>query len=302
MTSARGLWAPVVTPIDDDSQPDAARLVALGRWLLEEGCHGLGIFGTTSEANSFSVRQRMRLLEQAVAGGLDPDVLMPGTGMCAQDDSIELTRHAIGLGCTKVLMLPPFYYKGVPEEGLYRAFSEVIERVGGGFRLYLYHIPPVAQVPIPASLIERLQRAFPEVMAGVKDSSGDGEHILGLIRRFGDLEIFPGTETYLLDGMREGGPGCISATANVNPKAIRAVYDAFERGDSSVEELQARISATRAVIQKRPVIPALKAVIANATGDAGWRRTMPPLEPLDEGATAELKAELAAGGFELRIG
>src|SRR4051795_11768549 len=152
-----GVLSPVVTPFKKDYSPDAQRFVRHCQWLLKNGCAGLAVFGTNSEANSMSVPEKRRLLEALVAGGVPAAALMPGTGHNALPDSIELTREAVKLGCGGVLMLPPFYYKGVSDEGLYRNFAEVIERVGDErLQLYLYHIPPVSQVPISLDLIARL--------------------------------------------------------------------------------------------------------------------------------------------------
>ena len=156
MTTTRlsGVLAPVVTPFTPRLAPDAGRFVRHCRWLLGHGCSGLAVFGTNSEANSLSVEERMELLEALVQGGVPPETLMPGTGCCALTDSVRLTGHAVKLGCGGALMLPPFYYKGVSDEGLFRAFAEVIERVADQrLRLYLYHIPPVAQVAISLELI-----------------------------------------------------------------------------------------------------------------------------------------------------
>src|SRR5437867_10841117 len=169
-----GVLAPVVTPFKRDLSPDRERYVRLCKWLLANGCRGLAVFGTNSEANSLSVDERMVLLETLIQEGVPAAALMPGTGCCALTDSVRLTAHAAALGCAGVLMLPPFYYKGVPDDGLYRSFVEVIERVGDArLRLYLYHIPPVAQVPISLALIERLRRAHPRAVVVIKDSSGD---------------------------------------------------------------------------------------------------------------------------------
>src|ERR687895_923230 len=162
-----GVAAPVITPFKKDYSPDAERFVRHCRWLLRSGCAGLAVFGTNSEANSMSVAEKRRLLEALVKGGVPAATLMPGTGHCALSDSIEMTRAAVELGCAGVLMLPPFYYKGVPDEGLYRNFAEVIERVGDErLSLYLYHIPPVAQVPITLGLIEKLLSKYPGIVAG----------------------------------------------------------------------------------------------------------------------------------------
>src|SRR5438094_6006007 len=152
----RGVLAPVVTPFKADLSPDRQRFVRHCQWLLSQNC-GLAVFGTTSEANSMSVKERMTLLDALVAAGVDPSRMMPGTGCCSLTETVELTAHAVKHGCAGVLMLPPFYYKDVSEEGLYRYFSEVVQRVGDpGLRIYLYHIPPVAVVGVTTKLIERL--------------------------------------------------------------------------------------------------------------------------------------------------
>src|SRR5204862_3626878 len=151
----RGVLAPVVTPFTADLRPDPARLVRHCRWLLDQDV-GLAVFGTNSEANSLSVAEKIALLDALVDAGIPPERMMPGTGCCAFPDSVELTRAALRLGCAGVLMLPPFYYKGVPDEGLFRSYAEIIERIGDRkLRIYLYHIPPVSQVPISLPLIER---------------------------------------------------------------------------------------------------------------------------------------------------
>src|SRR5205809_5484660 len=169
----RGVLAPVVAPFKSDLSPDPQRLIAHCRWLLAQNC-GLAVFGTNSEANSLSAKERLTLLDELVAAGIDPSRIMPGTGSCSITETVKLTAQAVKHGCAGVLMLPPFYYKDVSEEGLYRYFSEVVQRVGDPrLRIYLYHIPPVAMVGITAGLVERLLADYPNAIAGMKDSSGD---------------------------------------------------------------------------------------------------------------------------------
>jgi 4-hydroxy-tetrahydrodipicolinate synthase len=222
----KGVLSPVVTPFKADLSPDPERFVRQCRWLASQDV-GLAVFGTNSEANSLSTDEKVELLDRLVAGGIDPARLMPGTGCCALTDSVRLTAHAMKLGAGGVLMLPPFYYKGVSDDGLFRSFAEVIERVGDRrLRLYVYHIPPVSQVPITLGLIERLLKAYPDVVAGVKDSSGDWSNTKAMLDAFaaGGFDVFAGSETFLLANMRGGGAGCISATANVNPAAIARLF------------------------------------------------------------------------------
>jgi len=295
-----GVLSPVITPFRKDYAPDAQRFVAHCRWLLRSGCAGLAIFGTNSEANSLSVAEKRSLLEALVAGGVSPSQLMPGTGHCALSDSIELTRAAVQMGCAGVLMLPPFYYKGVSDEGLYRNFAEVIERVGDErLQLYLYHIPPVSQVSISLGLIEKLLSKYPGNVAGVKDSSGDWANTKAMLDAFakGGFDVFAGSETFLLDNMRGGGKGCITATGNINPGAIANVYKNWRSADA--DKLQAGITATRKIVQKQPMIPALKAAVAHFGNDPQWKTVRPPLVELTSNQEEELIRDLKGVGFTM---
>jgi len=302
MTTTRlsGVLAPVITPFTPRLAPDAGRFVRHCRWLLDHGCRGLAVFGTNSEANSLSVEERTELLDALVAGGVPAPALMPGTGCCALPDSVRLTAHAVKLGVGGVLMLPPFYYKGVSDEGLFRAFAEVIERVADArLRLYLYHIPPVAQVPISLPLIERLLAAYPGTVAGVKDSSGDWSNTKAMLDAFkgSGFDVFAGSEAFLLQNMRHGGVGCITATGNVNPGPIDRLYRTWQAADA--DHQQAEITATRAVLQRFPMIPALKATVAHWASDPPWRTVRPPLVELTDAQATELVAGLRARRFDM---
>jgi 4-hydroxy-tetrahydrodipicolinate synthase len=295
-----GVLAPVVTPFRRDYAPDAARFVRHCKWLLKSGCAGLAVFGTNSEANSLSVAEKVALLEALLAGGVPAGALMPGTGHCALPDSIALTRKAVELGCAGVLMLPPFYYKGVSDEGLYRNFAEVIERVGDErLALYLYHIPPVSQVPITLELIDRLLGKYPGIVAGVKDSSGDWSNTKAMLEAFAGrgFDVFAGSEVFLLDNMRNGGKGCITATGNVNPGPIDNVFRSWRSAEA--DKLQAGITATRKIVQKQPMIPALKAIIAHFGNDPDWKTVRPPLVELSREQEGALIPELKAAGFAM---
>ena len=233
-------------------------------------------------------------------GGVPAAALMPGTGHCALTDSVKMTREAVRIGCGGVLMLPPFYYKGVSDEGLFRNFSEVIERVGDERLLRsLYHIPPVSNVPISLDLIDRLLTRYPGVVAGAKDSSGDWSNTQAMLERFKDraFDVFPGSEVFLLDGLRTGGKGCITATGNVNPGAIDQVFKNWRSTDA--DKLQAGITATRKIVQKVPMIPALKSIIAHFSNDPQWRTVRPPLTELAPGQDQQVISELKAAGFSM---
>jgi 4-hydroxy-tetrahydrodipicolinate synthase len=292
-----GVLSPVVTPFKADLSVDAGRLVRQCRWLLSQDC-GLAVFGTNSEANSLSVDEKIGLLDALVDAGLDTGRMMPGTGACAIPDTVRLTSHAVKLGCGGVLMLPPFYYKGVSDEGLFRAYSEVIQRVGSSnLKVYLYHFPLVSQVPITLTLIERLVAEYPDTVVGIKDSSGDWDNMAAMLKQFPGFAMFPGNETLLLKGMRQGGAGCISATANINPGAIAELAANWQSPDAGA--MQDRMNDLRQMMQKFPMIPALKAVVAHYSGDAEWEHVRPPLVELTAEQKAEMLAELDKRGFAM---
>jgi 4-hydroxy-tetrahydrodipicolinate synthase len=197
-------------------------------------------------------------------------------------------------------MLPPFYYKGVPDDGLFRSYAEVIERVGDArLQLYLYHIPPVSQVPITLGLIERLLKSYPKSVAGLKDSSGDWNNTKAILDAFAKsgFDVFPGSEVFLLQGLRAGGKGCITATGNVNPGAIDQVYRNWNTPQA--DALQAGINATRGIMQKYPMISALKAAIAHWGRDPDWATVRPPLVELTAEQQRTLAAELTAAKFDM---
>jgi len=296
-----GVIAPVVTPYGEDGAPDADRFIEHCEWLLDDGCTGLAPFGTTSEGNSLGIDEKMELLEELVDADVDPKKLMPGTGSCSVADAIIMTEHAVELGCGGVLMLPPFYYKNPSEEGLFRYFAEVIEEVGDeSLKVYLYHIPPVAQVGFPLSLIARLRKEFPEIVVGLKDSSGDWSNTKAILDENPGFEVFPGSEVFLLDGLRSGAAGCISATANVAAGRIRQVYDNWQGPDA--DRLQGEITALRKAIQSYPMIPFLKAMLAHYREDPVWAEIRAPFTEMPAEDVAKAVQQIATDhGFRLRF-
>ncbi len=291
-----GVVVPALTPFTEDLAPDSGRFIAHCAWLLEQGADGLAPFGTTSEANSMSLDERMELLEALVEGGVPAARLMPGTGCCALTDSVRVTAHAVSKGCGAVLMLPPFYYKGVGDDGLFAGFSEVIQRLGDArLKIYLYHIPPQAQVGFSIDLIGRLVKEYPDTVVGLKDSSGDWTNTQAVIENFPDLVVFPGSEVFLLQGLRAGGAGCITASGNVNPAGIRGVFENWRSEEA--DALQARVTEVRKTLQAYPMIPALKHMMAHFHGDPGWATPRPPLLALDQEQGAALIRDLAAIDF-----
>jgi 4-hydroxy-tetrahydrodipicolinate synthase len=286
----KGVLAAVLTPMDEDLNPDHRAFAAHCQRLLAAGCHGLSVFGTTGEANSLSVYERLAALEALLERGVPPEKLLPGIGSCALTDTVLLSRAALEAGTAGALVLPPFYYKGVGDDGLFHFFAEVVERVGDDrLRLYLYHIPQMTGIDLGLPLISRLIDAYPSVVVGTKDSSGDRERIMTLCRELPDFSVLAGTETLLLETLRSGGEGCISATVNVTSRLARRVYDAHAAGEADeAEALQERLTQLRASIEAYPVIPALKQLMARLTGDEQWRNIRPPLSSLEERQAKDL--------------
>ena len=290
-----GVFTAALTPLHEDLSLDRAAFAAHCRALLDAGAHGLGIFGTTGEANSFSLGERIDAWAGLVEDGIPADALLPGTGACALPDAVRLSQAALELGAPGVLVLPPWYYKGVSDEGLFRYFAELIERVGDDrLRVFLYHIPPMAVVGFSPELIGRLLAAYPGTIAGTKDSAGDPVRIERLCREFPDLAVFAGSERFLLDTLRWGGAGCISATLNLFASRAREVYDLHAEGrDADADAAQAELSRERGLFDGVELIPALKAAMREQTGDAGWEHLRPPLAPLPDDVRRDLLSRLA---------
>lgn len=295
----KGILSPVVTPFTAELSPDTERFIAHCQWLISQSC-GLAVFGTNSEANSLSANERIALLDALLAADVDPARMMPGTGCCALTDTVRLTEHAVKGGCAGVLMLPPFYYKDVSEDGLYRSFAEVIERVGDSrLRIYLYHIPPVAIVGITPKLVERLLKAYPSAIAGMKDSSGDWSNTKKFLDAFAKsgFDVFVGSESFLLANMRESGAGCISATANVNPAPIDKLYREWRNADAQAQ--QDALNAIRKATGQYIMIPALKSVIAHFAKDPAWLTVRPPLVALTQEQARKVIEDLEKLRFEM---
>jgi 4-hydroxy-tetrahydrodipicolinate synthase len=293
-----GVYSAVLTPMDAQLAVDSRKYADHCRWLLANGCDGLAVMGTTGEANSFTVQERLKAIEDLVAAGISAGRLMVGTGCCAVPDTIELTRHALGLGAGGVLMLPPFYYKQVSDEGIFSSIATVVETVGDDrLKIFLYHFPRMTGIPFSDSVLERLIAAFPGTIAGMKDSGGDWEHMRRLCERFPGFRMFAGTERYLLNILDAGGAGCISASTNVSCPQAQEVYQAWRTENAAAAaEAQARLSEVRGALEVHPFVPGLKQVMAQRTGDEGWMHMRPPNVPLDEASAASLMDSLQTLG------
>ena len=287
-----GLWPPVSTPFGADGAVDTSRLVKHSRALLADGASGLAILGTTSEANSLTLDERRKVIDAHVDGGIEGSRLMPGTGACAVEDAATLTRHAGEVGAAGVLLLPPFYYKKVSDEGIFAFIARVIERVGAKVpRIMLYHIPQMAGLGFSVELTGRLIEAFPGVVAGMKDSSGDADNTKKMIDAFPGFSVFPGAEVYLLKALSWGAPGCISASANINARGISNLLAHWR--DPDAPRLQEELNTLRKAVESRVMIQSLKAVLAKRYNDPAWLNVRPPLMPIGEATRRELLADPA---------
>jgi 4-hydroxy-tetrahydrodipicolinate synthase len=291
------VFAPALTPFHADLSVDKPAFVAFCRWLVSQGA-GLAVFGTNSEANSLSLDEKLALLDTLVEAGIPCDALVPGVGLCALPESVALTRRAVALGCAGTLTLPPFYFKPASEDGLFGYYANIIEAVGSELlKLYLYHIPQFTGVPISCALIERLLRAYPRTVVGIKDSSGDWANTERMLREFPGFEVFPASEALLEKALPLGAAGCISATANVQPQAI--VHAIRSWGTPQFEQAQAAVKTVRNLFQAHPMIPALKYVVAQQLNDSEWRHVRPPLVAPTSVWAGKLVSDLDAAGFSM---
>ena len=291
-----GVFCAAATPINADLSPDLGRFVAHAKTLLAEGCHGIALLGTTGEANSFSIAERRAILEAALGAGIEPDRLMPGTGVAAIPDTIELTRHALSVGVTKVVMLPPFYYKGVSDDGLFSAYAKILETIADDrLKVVLYHIPQVSGIALSVDLIGRLIETFPQTVVGIKESFGDFANMQAILKAYPGFAVFPGADPLMLPLLKEGGAGCITATSNLIARELRTVFDGFADPAKAgeVETAQATINAWRTLSNSYAQIPTIKAMVGLKRNEDGWTALRPPLMALNAGQLAELKTKLA---------
>jgi 4-hydroxy-tetrahydrodipicolinate synthase len=293
-TMITGLIAPILTPFDDNLNLDQALYNELAKNLLEAGCSGLAPFGTTGEALSVSNNERKLALEGLIKSGIDPSLLIPGTGLCNLPDTISLSQHAISLGCKGVMTLPPFYFKGMSDAGLYNYYTKLIEGIGSPLlKIYLYHIPQVSGVGLSIDLVKKLYTEFPKTVVGIKDSSGNWENTKALLEIEG-LIVYPGAELPVIDAIRLGAPGCISATANINPADISEVIELCHDGRwEEAETKHKKVCSVRLMFQDYAPIPAQKALLAHSTGRPNWGNLRPPMQPMDKIKLDELITGLA---------
>jgi 4-hydroxy-tetrahydrodipicolinate synthase len=294
-----GVLAAAVTPVDNDLVPNEALMTKHCKWLLKNGIDGLAILGTTGEANSFSLKERIRIIEGLIEAGIPSDKMMPGTGSCTLTDAIILSSLCVKAGTRGVLMLPPFYYKNPSDDGLFSFFSEVIQRVGSdALKIYLYHFPQQSATPFSLSLIERMVKEYPNTIVGMKDSSGDLNNMVTAAKNFPEFCVLSGADDLVLPLLKQGGGGCITACANIVPGLLKKMYEGFHSGED-ITEVNEMITAVRMVMAKLPAPPGQKAILARHTGNDAWRNMRPPLMKLESDKLAQLYADLDATGYKL---
>ncbi len=282
---SQGVVAPILTPFNDDLSIATDLYIAHAHWLFEQGCVAIAPFGTTGEALSVGIDERIDAIRALVDGGIEPSKMIPGTGLTNIADTARLSRACLEMGCGSVMTLPPFYFKAVTDEGLYDYFARLIDTIGDDARLFLYHIPPIAVVGLSPALVRRLHADFPDQVVGIKDSSGDWENTRALLD-IDRLIVYPGSELPLLDALELGAPGCISATANTNAAPIARVIELHGLGDEpAARSLHEKVTEYRRSIEEAAPIPAQKRLLAMARGDERWANVRPPLTkmPLDAG-------------------
>jgi 4-hydroxy-tetrahydrodipicolinate synthase len=295
-TPLAGLWPAAAIPFDADGGVDAPRMIAHGKALLGEGARGLLVLGTTGEANSLGLDERRRVVEAYLGGGIAADRLIVGAGACAVEDAAALMRLAGEAGAAGVLLLPPFYYKDVSEEGLFAFVARLIDKAGPSVPpILLYHIPPVAVVGWPLALIARLLEAFPGAIVGIKDSSSDPAYGRALLATFPGFRVFPGSEKNLLADLAAGAAGCITATGNINAGALAALIAGWRQGDAAARLRQ--VNAVKDALRPFELVAAVKTILAVRYADYGWRRVRPPLVALAAGQRSALLADPAIAGL-----
>jgi 4-hydroxy-tetrahydrodipicolinate synthase len=288
MAAARlsGVIAAIATPVTAEGAPDLPRALKLARFLLDNGCDGLNVLGTTGEATSFACDERMAVMSAYRANGLPMERLMVGTGAAAVADAVALTRHAAALGFAGALLLPPFYYKGVPDDGLVAYIDTIVRATADNpVPLYLYHFPAMSGIPWHGALLRRLRDSYPSRIVGLKDSSGDMAYARAAAAIGGDFAVFPSTEAALLEARRGEFAGCISATANCNADLCARAWRA---GDAT--SLDGAV-AIRKLFDGKPLVSGVKALLAHIHDDPQLSRVKPPLSAL----SAADRAAVAAG-------
>ena len=295
-----GVYTASLTPLTASFEPNIPALVRHAQWLLESGSDGVALLGSTGEANSITLEQRLSIIEQT-ARDLPPDRLMLGTGSCALQDSVRLTKASVDAGVFSVLVIPPFYYKPQSDESVLRFYSELISSVDEPrLRIIFYNFPKLSGYNFSVKILQELKQRFGDIAAGIKDSSGEWKNMLGIVQNIPDFMVYTGTETLLLDILKKGGAGCITATANLIAPECQRVYQAWKNNKQKVAE-QAQINLTdlRKTLENYPLVSELKSLFASKTNAEEWENMLPPFAPILDKQVEELTEQIKGLGLDL---
>ena len=295
-----GIYTATLTPLFDSFEPNITALIRHAQWLLDKGSDGVALLGSTGESNSMTVEQRQSIIEQS-ALELPPDRLMIGTGSCALQDAVRLTQASVNAGVLSVLVLPPFYYKPQSEESVLSFFSLLVEAVDNpNLRIIFYNFPQLSGYNFSIKILQELKLRFGDIAAGIKDSSGDWNNMLGVVQNVPDLMVYTGTETLLLDILREGGAGSITATANLIAPECPHVFQAWKNGRSeAADQAQKHLTALRIAFESYSFVSEMKSLLAAQTNSEEWNHMLPPFAQLPDEQVEELTEQIKVLGLDL---
>jgi 4-hydroxy-tetrahydrodipicolinate synthase len=297
-----GVYTASLTPLTASFEPNIPALVRHAQWLLESGSDGVALLGSTGEANSLTLEQRLSIIEQT-ARELPPDRLMLGTGSCALQDSVRLTKASVDAGVFSVLVIPPFYYKPQSDESVLRFYSELISSVDEPrLRIIFYNFPKLSGYNFSVKILQELKQRFGDIAAGIKDSSGEWKNMLGIVQNIPDFMVYTGTEALLLDILKKGGAGCITATANLIAPECQRVYQAWKNNKQKVaEQAQMNLTDLRKTLENYPLVSELKSLFAAHTNAEEWENMLPPFAPILDKQVEELTEQIKGLGLDLKL-
>ena len=297
----KGVYAATLTPLTKSLEPNIPELVKHVKWLLKSGSNGVALLGSTGEANSMTIEQRLKIIQESTKQ-LPQEKLMIGTGSCAIRDSIKLTRASIDEGVFTVLVLPPFYYKPLSDESILRYFSELISNVNESkLRIIFYNFPKLSGFNFSINILRRFKQEFGVIASGIKDSSSDWGNIISLVQNINDFKVYAGTETFLLDTLNIGGAGCISASANLTSIECQKVFQAWSKKQLDIGgKEQNKLSNLRKILENHPFIPELKSLLHNHSNSETWKNMLPPFYPLLSNQILSIENQLKEFGMDLK--
>ena len=296
-----GIYTASLTPLTSSYEPNLPALVSHVEQLFESGSDGVAILGSTGEANSLTIEQRLDIISYC-GKTLAPERLMMGTGSCALQDAIRLTQASIEAGVFSVLVIPPFYYKPQSDESVIRYYSELISSVDDSrLRIIFYNFPKLSGYNFSTEILQEFKERFGDIAAGIKDSSGNWENMLSITKNVPNFMVYSGTETLLLNILREGGAGCITASANLLAPECQLVYQAWRNDQqNTAEQVQKELTVLRKALESYQFVSELKGLMAEHTGSEHWQEMLPPFIPLLPSQVRELSEKINDLGLNLR--